>query len=75
MDRHWLRSNTCYGNWLPGTARGFVGRVWEHRPLDSEETPRVAHNVPGTPHDEDMPGLEEASRARMKGPPIHLATP
>ena len=27
MERYWLLTNTCYGNWLPGDARGFVGRV------------------------------------------------
>ncbi len=75
MDRHWLLSNTCYGNWLPGAARGFVGRVWEHRPFDPEEVPRVAHDLPGTLYDEDIPGLEQASRALMKAPPIHLETP
>ena len=26
MDRYWLLSNTCYGTWLPGKERGFVGR-------------------------------------------------
>jgi REP element-mobilizing transposase RayT len=72
MHRHWLLSNTCYGNWLPGHLRGFVGRVWEHRPLDVLEAPRVTHDLPGTPYDEDMPGLAAASRAVMKGMPIHL---
>ena len=75
MNRHWLLTNTCYGNWLPGAARGFVGRVWEHRPFDPEEAPRVAHDLPGTPYDEDMAGLEKASGQLMKGPPIHLETP
>ena len=71
MDRYWLLSNTCYGTWLPGKERGFVGRVWEHRPDDPAD-PRVVHNVPGTPCDEDIPGLEEAAQLLMKGPPIHL---
>src|SRR5690349_11203780 len=74
MDRYWLLTNTCYGNRLPGDRRGFVGRVWDHRPDDPDEKPRVAHNVPGTPCDEDLPGLERESRAAMKGPPI-LLTP
>jgi REP element-mobilizing transposase RayT len=74
MDRYWLLTNTCYGTWLPGAARGFVGRVWEHRPPDPEEVPRVAHEVPGTPYDEDMPGLERAAREHMKGPLLHLET-
>ena len=74
MDRHWLLSNTLYGNWLPGAAPGFVGHVRDHRPDDPANQPRITHNIPGTPCDEDMPGLEEAARARMKGPPIHLTT-
>ena len=74
MDRQWLLSNTCYGTWLPGTARGFIGRVWEHRPPDPEEVPRIARDLPGTPYDEEIPGLEQAARERMKGPPIHLET-
>ena len=75
MDRYWLLTNTCYGNWLPGDARGFVGRVWEHRPPDPEEAVRVSHAIPGTPYDEDMPKLELAAREQMKGPPIHLTAP
>jgi REP element-mobilizing transposase RayT len=74
MDRYWLLTNTCYGAWLPGDARGFVARVWEHRPDDPDKKPRVAHDMPGTAYDEDMPGLEQGSRALMKGPPIHLTT-
>ena len=74
MERHWFLTNTWYGNWLPGDARGFVGRVWEHRSLDPDEAPRVAHNVPETPYDQDMAGLERAAREHMKGPPIHLQT-
>src|SRR5439155_7671358 len=74
MDRYWLLTNTCYGNWLPGDRRGFVGHVWEHRPLDPKEASRVTHDSPGTPYDECLPGLERASRARMKGPPIQLVT-
>jgi REP element-mobilizing transposase RayT len=72
MDRYWLLTNTCYGNRLPGDARGFVGRVWDHRSDDSDEKSRVMHNLPGTPCDEDMPGLEHESRTIMKGPPIRL---
>jgi len=74
MDRYWLLTNTCYANWLPGNRRGFVGRVWEHRPGDSPEKRRVSHEMVGTPYDEDMPGLHEASRELQKGPMIHLTT-
>ena len=42
------------------------------QPDDPEAQRRVTHAVPGTPCDEDMPGLEQASRARMTGPPICL---
>jgi REP element-mobilizing transposase RayT len=33
------------------------------------------HDLPGTPYDEDILGLEEASRERMKGPSIQLTVP
>jgi REP element-mobilizing transposase RayT len=75
MDRYWLLTNTCYGTWLPGAASGFVGRVWEHRSSDPDQKRRVMHDVPGTPYDEKMPGLEQASRAYTKGPPIYLDVP
>lgn len=54
MDRYWFSSNTFYGNRVPGDARGFVGRVWEHRPLEPEDERRVTHNGPGTPCDAGM---------------------
>jgi REP element-mobilizing transposase RayT len=72
MDRYWLLTNTLYGTWLPGKAQGFVGQVWEHRPDDPAEKRRARHDVPGTPIDADMPGLEQAARSLMKGAPIHL---
>lgn len=74
MDRYWLLTNTCYGQWLPGDQRGFVGRVWKHRQDDPIAQRRVEHDVPGEPYDEDMPGLEQVSRALMTGPPIALTT-
>jgi REP element-mobilizing transposase RayT len=75
MDRYWLLSNTCYGNWLPGDARGFVGHVWDHRPGDDSDDVRVTHDLPGIPYDEGIPGLEAAARQRMKGSPIRLTLP
>jgi REP element-mobilizing transposase RayT len=72
MDRYWLLTNTCYGNWLPGDRRGFVGHVQEHRPSDSAEPARVRHSLPGSFYDAEMPGLEQASRNLLKGPPVHL---
>ena len=73
MDRYWLLTNTCYGTWLPGDGRGFVGHVWDHRADDDPTARRIEHDIPGTPCDEDMPGLEKAARERMKGPPVLLA--
>jgi REP element-mobilizing transposase RayT len=72
MDRYWFLTNTCYGNWLPGDSRGFVGHILEHRPGDPDEDKRVVHSLPGTQYDGEMPGLEVAARERMKGSPIHL---
>ena len=72
MDRYWFLTNTCYGQWLPGDERGFVGRVWEHRPGDAVDKRRVEHDLPGELYDEDMSGLERASRELMSGPPVEL---
>jgi len=74
MDRYWFLTNTCYSNWLPGDERGFVGRVKDRRPADGAGRQRVTHDLPGTPYDEDIPGLEDAARSLMKGPPIRLTT-
>jgi hypothetical protein len=75
MDRYWLLTNTCYGNWLPGEARGFVGHVWEHRSDDAADDCRVVHDESGSPYDEAMPGLDRTAREQMRGPPIHLTLP
>jgi REP element-mobilizing transposase RayT len=75
MHRHWLLSSTFYGTWLPGDERGFVGRVRDARPDDPDSPFRFVHDVPGTPCDEDLPGLEQASAERMNGPPIYVARP
>ena len=72
MDRYWLLTNTCYGTWLPGSERGFVGHVWEHRLGEAQANRRVVHDLPGTPYDEGLPGLERAARKQMNGPPIYL---
>jgi REP element-mobilizing transposase RayT len=66
MDRHWFLTWTTYGNWLPGDRRGFVGKL-----RDENGLPYI-HNLPGTPCDADIPPLERAMRAAMKGPPIRL---
>ncbi len=72
MCRHWLLTSTFYGNWLPGDRRGFVGRIWDVRPDDPPHSNRTEHNIPGTPYDEDLPGLERASTELVKGPPIQV---
>ncbi len=71
MERYWLLTNTCYGNWLPGDSRGFVGQVWEHREGDDKK-PRVRHSLHGTPYDERIPGLQQQAATLLKCPPIHL---
>ena len=73
--RHWLLTNTFYGNWLPGDERGFVGNVWDHRQDDPGDKKRIRHNHRGTDYDESFRGLRAASADQMKGPPIHLAFP
>jgi REP element-mobilizing transposase RayT len=72
MFRHWLLTSSFYGTWLPGDRRGFVGRVRDVRPEEPPDTARIEHDIPGTPYDEDMPGLERASAELMKGPPIYI---
>ena len=66
MDRFWLITWTCYGTWLPGDRRGFVSYV------NDNNDNRVIHNLPGTPFDADMPGLEKYTRNKMNGPPVKL---
>jgi REP element-mobilizing transposase RayT len=64
--RHWLITWTAYGTWLPGARAGFVSKIRD------EQGKQVIHNVPGTPFDADMPELEAAARAQMKGSRVHL---
>ena len=66
MDRYWLLTWTCYGQWLPGDERGFVGNVRE------DDGAQVTHNIPGTPYDADEPLLEAWVRGQMKGDPVAL---
>jgi REP element-mobilizing transposase RayT len=72
MARSWLLTSTFYGNWLPGDPRGFVSRVRDRRPDDEDCIVRLEHDTPGTPCDEDLPGLWRAAAAQMKGPRIRL---
>jgi REP element-mobilizing transposase RayT len=70
--RSWLLSNTFYGTWLPGDMRGSVTSVRDTRPEDAPSDFRFEHDIPGTPWEEEMPGLHQAAQARLKGPPILL---
>jgi len=66
MDRYWLITWTCYGTWLHGDVRGFVGNI---RDRDGDY---VVHNVPGTPYDSDIAALRSVVRQRMTGEPVSL---
>jgi len=66
MNRYWLLTWTCYGHWLPGDRRGFVGNICE------ADGTHVSHDMPGTPYDEDLPLLEQWVREQMTGDPITL---
>jgi REP element-mobilizing transposase RayT len=70
--RVWLLTNTYYGNWLPGDERGSVTSVRNHRPGDPTIPSRIEHDVPGTPYENCMPGLQRSAAARLKSPPVHL---
>ena len=69
MDRYWLITWTCYGNWLPGDERGFVGNIHDR------DGTQVVHNIPGTPYDADIPPLEAWVRQHMTGSPVSLERP
>ena len=66
MDRYWFLSWTCYGRWLPGDRRGFVGNA-----LDPDGT-RVSHNTPGTPYAADRPRLAGWAHDHLRGEPVSL---
>ena len=66
MDRYWFLTSTTYGTWLPGDPRGCVTRVHDG------EGPRIEHDLPGTPHDADLPGLRNSASQALRGPPIWL---
>lgn len=68
--RFWLLTNTYYGTWLPGDRRGSVASVHDVRPDDPDTPFRFEHDTPGTPWEDEMPGLHRASEERMNGPPI-----
>jgi len=70
VSRSWLLTSTFYGNWLPGDPRGFVSRVRDRRPDDEDCVVRLEHDIPGTPYDDDLPGLWQAALNQMKGPRV-----
>ena len=70
--RSWLLSNTYYGTWLPGDERGSVTSVRDRRPEDPPSDFRFEHDLPGTPYDDEMPGLRAAALEQMKGPPVYF---
>jgi REP element-mobilizing transposase RayT len=70
--RTWLLTNTTYGSWLPGDARGSVTSVRDTRPGDEPRTVRVEHDIPGEPFEDAIPGLQHSARDLMSGPPLFL---
>ena len=70
--RSWLLSNTFYGTWLPGDQRGSVTSVRDTRPDDPPSDFRLEHDIPGTPWEEEIPGLRHAAEEQMRGPPIYF---
>ena len=70
--RHWFLTNTTYGTWLPGDEHGSVTSVRDRRSTDIPSTVRFEHDLPGTPVEDEIPGLYEAAKEAMKGPPIYL---
>ena len=70
--RIWFLSWTAYGEWLPGDARGFVGRVTDRRSGEAPG-PRRRHNRAQTEYDRGIAGLTRRSREAMSGPPVRLS--
>jgi hypothetical protein len=70
--RTWLMTNTYYGTWLPGEMRGSVTSVRDQRKGEPASQLRIEHDLPGTPCEDEIPGLRQASLEQMKGPPIYF---
>jgi len=58
---------TCYGNWLPGDARGYVSNT-----LQNDRTYREKENVPQSAYTADNPDTLERSRRLMEDSPVRL---
>jgi hypothetical protein len=71
---HWLFTNTCYGNWLPGDSRGSVTSVRDLRKHDAPTESRITHNRVGEPVEPHNPTLYRSAQSRLKCPPIQLTT-
>jgi hypothetical protein len=71
--RSWLLSNTTYGSWLPGEARGSVTSVRDLRPDDTLTPFRFEHDMPGEPWEGPIPGLHRSAQELMRGPPCYLS--
>jgi REP element-mobilizing transposase RayT len=59
---------TCYGNWLPGDARGYVSNT---HLASGGWLPK--ENVPGTPYTKDDPLTRHQTRTLMNEPPARLS--
>jgi REP element-mobilizing transposase RayT len=68
--RAWLLTNTTYGTWLPGSPRGSVTSVFDHRLSDAVSYVRFEHDLPGEPYEGALPGLERTAGEHMTGSPI-----
>src|SRR5262245_50055898 len=67
-DRAWLLTWTCYGNWLPGDARGFVGN--HYNGLGE----RVSYNQPDTEYARNIQRLNDYCRRIQKSPTTRLTS-
>lgn len=65
-DRHYLITWTCYGQWLPGDRRGFVGN------FRLDDGTRAILNEPDSPYAPSQPGLAIWVRQCMTGDPVAL---
>lgn len=66
VGRVWFLTWTCYGQWLPGDARGFVSNKFE-----GEKTEKRKNQV-GSPYDSGRPALHTLAKGLMASPPVRL---
>lgn len=67
IDRFWLLTWTCYGQWLPGDPRGSVTRLEAQGQSHRQELDEF-----GTPYVEPIAGLYESAQKSLKGDPVRL---